>query len=186
MGEVRHEDERPSQPRPDSRAAIPYLVGRLASGDPAKRSQAINPLGRIGPDAKEAVPRLITHLEPKRREREKGGQPASDSRNRQRSRAGNFGVGQATTSGPKLSDNTWQGPQSPEEIGPQAAPALAAALKPKQADGIVYFALLGLKNIRAKSPTVRQAILPFLEYEKAAFRGMALAALVALPTSRPA
>ena len=168
--------------RPDSRAAIPHLVGRLASGDPAKRSQAINLLGRIGPDAKEAVPMLITHLD------------QASGEEKAASRQAIAEIGSAAVPGilasvkqqplAKLSDNTWQA-QCLEEIGPQAAPALAAALKPKQADGLVYFALLGLKNIRAKSPTVRQAILPFLEYEKAAFRGMALAALVA-STDKPA
>ena len=71
----------------------------------------------------------------------------------------------------KLGGESWQA-RCLGEIGLQAAPALAAALKAQQADGSVYLALLGLKNIAAKSAAVRQAILPFLEHEQAAFRGM--------------
>jgi HEAT repeat protein len=60
-----------------------------------------------------------------------------------------------------------------------------AALETRQAGRPAYLALLGLKNIEAKSAVARQAILPYLEHEQAAFRGMALASLVA-STAKPA
>ena len=162
--------------RPDSRAAVPHLVERLGNGDPAKRSQAINLLGRIGPDAGDAVPRLIAHL----------GQAAEEEQAACRQamvEIGQAAVPEILTSAKsqplaKLGGESWQA-RCLGEIGLQAAPALAAALKAEQADGSVYLALLGLKNIAAKSAAVRQAILPFLEHEQAAFRGMALSALVA-------
>ncbi|MCH2383222.1 MAG: HEAT repeat domain-containing protein [Pedosphaera sp.] len=168
--------------RPDSRAAVPHLVGRLASDDPVKRGQAINLLGRIGPDAGDAVPRLITQL----------GQAAAEER--VACRQAMVDIGQAAVpwilasakSQPlaMLGGKSWQA-SCLGEIGLQATPALAAALKAQQADGSVYLALLGLKNIAAKSAAARQAILPFLEHKQAAFRSMALSALVA-STAKPA
>ena len=167
--------------RPDSRAAVPHLLKWLEAADPAKRSQAVELLGRIGPAAA-AVPAFIAHL----------GQAAGEERASCRQALVEIGRGAvpgilaSVEAQPlaKLGDDTWQA-RCLSDIGLQAVPALASALAANQADGPAYLALLGLKNIAAKLAVARQAILPFLEHEQAAFRGMALAALVA-STAKPA
>jgi hypothetical protein len=161
---------------------VPHLLKWLGGADPAKRSQAVDLLGRIGPAAAAAVPKLIAHLV----------QAAGEERESycralvEIGREAVPGLLASVEAQPlaKLGDDTWQA-RCLSDIGLQAVPALATALKVEQASGPAYLALLGLKNIGAKSATARQAILPFLEHEQAAFRGMALAALVA-STAKPA
>ncbi len=162
--------------RPDSRAAVLPLVEQLGSDDPVRRSRAIDLLGRIGTDAAAAVPKLIAHL----------GQASGEERDGCRQAV--VEIGPAAVPGilasaksqplAKLNDGTWQA-RCLSEIGLQAIPGLTGAVKTGAADGSVYLAMLGLRNIRAKSASARQAIQPFLEHEQAAFRGLALAALVA-------
>ncbi|MBC8243827.1 MAG: HEAT repeat domain-containing protein [Verrucomicrobia bacterium] len=167
--------------RPDSREAVPHLIQRLGDGDPAKRGQAIDLLGRIGPDAGGAVPRLIAHLGQAAREE----QAACRQAMVEMGPAAVPGILASAESLPlaKL-DDAWQ-TRCLGDIGPQAAPALVAALEAQQAGAPAYLALLGLKNIRAKSAVARRAVVPFLEHEQEAFRGAALAALVA-SSAKPA
>jgi len=162
--------------RPDSRAAVVPLVVQLGSDDPVRRRRAIDLLGRIGTDAAAAVPKLIGHLSQASGEEQAGCRQAIVE------------IGPAAVPGilasaklqpvTKLNDDTWQA-RCLSEIGLQAIPVLIGAVKTGSADGSVYLAMLGIRNIRVKSVSVRQAIQPFLEHEQAAFRGLALAALVA-------
>ena len=162
--------------RPNGKAAVPHLIERLKDEDPAKREQAIDLLSRMGADAAAAVPELITKL----------GQAEEDEIKSIRKAL--IDMGPASIPSlldsakeiplAKLSGKTWHA-ECIGDIGIQAVPRLTTALKTHPDNGAGLLSLISLQKIGARSPSIRQSILPFLEHEQATFRGAALSALVA-------
>ncbi|MDP6913741.1 MAG: HEAT repeat domain-containing protein [Verrucomicrobiota bacterium] len=165
--------------RPNSRAAVPHLIERLAAKDPSKRKQAIDLLGRMGYDASVAVPKLITGL----------GQADEEEKRSIRNALVEMGPASipslldSATEIPlaKLLGETWQA-DCIGGIGIQAVSSLTNSLKENPGNGAGLLSLVALQKIGDKSPTTRQVILPWLEHEQAVFRGAALSALVASST----
>ncbi len=165
--------------RPNSRAAVPHLIERLAAKDPSKRKQATDLLGRMGYDASVAVPKLITGL----------GQADEEEKRSIRNALVEMGPASipslldSATEIPlaKLLGETWQA-DCIGGIGIQAVSSLTNSLKENPGNGAGLLSLVALQKIGDKSPTTRQVILPWLEHEQAVFRGAALSALVASST----
>ncbi len=162
--------------QPNSKAAIPYLIDRLNSNDSSKRDQAISLLGRMGTDATDAVETLIArHNEAETEEQKKIRQALVDM-----GPASIKGILKSSINRPleQLNKSIWQA-ECLSQIGIQAVPRLTEGIKNTPSDSAGLLALIALEKIGDKSLNTQSAILPLLIHEEAAFRGVALKALVA-------